>query len=170
MKKLLSVFLSLLFVCSSVSFPVFAETPQMELSAKSAVLMEASTGKILFEQAPHEKLPPASVTKIMTMLLVMEALDNGQCKLEDKVRTSALAASMGGSQVFLEENEEMSVNDMLKAVAVASGNDAAVALAEFIAGSHEGFVTKMNERAQALGMNDTTFINCNGLKIVNEEK
>lgn len=163
MKKLLSVFLSALFVLSLLSVTAFAEAPQMELSAKSAVLIEPTTGKILFEQASHDRLPPASVTKIMTMLLVMEALDNGQCKLDDMVRTSALAASMGGSQVFLEENEEMSVNDMLKAVAVASGNDAAVALAEFIGGSHENFVAKMNERAKQLGMNDTTFINCNGL-------
>lgn len=135
----------------------------MELSAKSAVLIEPTTGKILFEQSSHDRLPPASVTKIMTMLLVTEALDSGRCKPDDMVRTSALAASMGGSQVFLEENEEMSVNDMLKAVAVASGNDAAVALAEFISGSHENFVAEMNERAKQLGMNDTTFINCNGL-------
>lgn len=163
MKKLLSVFLSLFMMMSVPIIPVFAEAPQMELSAKSAVLMEASTGKILFEKSAHDRLPPASVTKIMTMLLVMEALDNGQCKLEDAVHTSALAASMGGSQVFLEENEEMSVDEMLKAVAVASGNDAAVALAEFIGGSHENFVAKMNERAKQLGMNDTTFINCNGL-------
>ena len=163
MKKLLPVFLSCFFalICS---VPVYAEdAPQMDLSAKSAVLMEASTGKILFEKSPHDALPPASVTKIMTMLLVMEALDNGQCSPEDMVRTSALAASMGGSQVFLEENEEMSVHDMLKAVAVASGNDAAVALAEFIGGSHENFVSMMNRRAKELGMNDTNFVNCNGL-------
>lgn len=162
LKKLLPIFLCFLFVCAPIT--TFAENePQMELSGKSALLMEASTGTILFEKASHEALPPASVTKIMTMLLVMEALDNGQCKLEDMVRTSALAASMGGSQVFLEENEEMSVHDMLKAVAVASGNDAAVALAEFIGGSHENFVAMMNKRAKELGMNDTTFINCNGL-------
>lgn len=164
MKKLLSVFLSVIMVFPLGMPAVFAEeNPQMALSAKSAILIEPSTGQILFEQNAHDRLPPASVTKIMTMLLVMEALDNGQCKLDDMVRTSALAASMGGSQVFLEENEEMSVNDMLKAVAVASGNDAAVALAEFIGGSHENFVAKMNERAKELGMNDTTFVNCNGL-------
>ena len=109
MKKLLSVFLSALFVLSLLSVTAFAEAPQMELSAKSAVLIEPTTGKILFEQASHDRLPPASVTKIMTMLLVMEALDNSQCKLDDMVRTSALAASMGGSQVFLEENEEIEV-------------------------------------------------------------
>lgn len=164
MKKLLSVFLSVIMVFPLGMPAVFAEeNPQMALSAKSAILIEPSTGQILFEQNAHDRLPPASVTKIMTMLLVMEALDNGQCKPDDMVRTSALAASMGGSQVFLEENEEMSVNDMLKAVAVASGNDAAVALAEFIGGSHENFVAKMNERAKELGMNDTTFVNCNGL-------
>lgn len=163
MKKLLSIFFAVFIVFSISAMPVFAEAPQMELTAKSALLMEPTTGKILFEKASHEKLPPASVTKIMTMLLVMEAIDNGQCTYEDMVRTSALAASMGGSQVFLEENEEMSVHDMLKAVAVASGNDAAVALAEFVAGSHEEFVAKMNARAKELGMADTTFINCNGL-------
>lgn len=163
MKKLLPVFLSVILLLPLLVLPVFADNPQMELSAKSAILMEPTTGKILFEKASHDRLPPASVTKIMTMLLVMEALDNGQCKLEDMVRTSTLAASMGGSQVFLEENEEMSVDEMLKAVAVASGNDAAVALAEFIGGSHENFVAKMNQRAKELGMNDTTFINCNGL-------
>ena len=163
MKKLLSVFLSLLMIFSLSSFSVCAEPAEMELSAKSAILIEPETGKILFEKASHDRLPPASVTKIMTMLLVLEALDNGQFTLDDMVSTSSLAASMGGSQVFLEENEQMSVNDMLKAVAVASGNDAAVALAEFTAGSHEGFVSKMNERAKELGMNDTTFVNCNGL-------
>ncbi len=161
MKRLLSLFLCLFFC---LPMTVFAEAP-LELSAKSAILMESSTGTILFEKASHEALPPASVTKIMTLLLVMEALDNGQYTLDDMVTVSELAASMGGSQVFLEPNEQMSVHDMIKAVAVASGNDAAVALAEFTAGSHEGFVAKMNERAKQLGMNDTTFINCNGLDV-----
>ena len=162
MKKLLSLFLSVIFV-ASFGFTVTAENPALDLTAKSALLMEKSTGKILFEKNAHEALPPASVTKIMTMLLVMEALDNGQFTLDDMVSVSPLAASMGGSQVFLEENEQLSVHDMLKAVAVASGNDAAVALAEFTAGSHDAFVTKMNARAKELGMKDTTFINCNGL-------
>ncbi len=161
MKKLLPLFLCFLILVCPLS--VFAENAALELSAKSAILIEPKTNSILYEKAPHDKLPPASVTKIMTMLLVMEGLDSGRFKLEDMVRTSPLAASMGGSQVFLEENEEMSVNDMLKAVAVASGNDAAVALAEFTAGSHEGFVQKMNERAKELGMRDTNFVNCNGL-------
>lgn len=159
MKRLLSLFLCLFF-CFPLT--VSAEAP-LELSAKSALLMEASTGTILYEKASHEALPPASVTKIMTMLLVMEALDNSQYTLDDLVPVSALAASMGGSQVYLEENEQLSVHEMLKAVAVASGNDAAVALAEYTAGSHEAFVIKMNERAKQLGMNDTNFINCNGL-------
>lgn len=159
MKKLLSLFLCL---CLFIPVTVSAEAP-LELTSKSALLMEASTGTILHEKASHEPLPPASVTKIMTLLLVMEALDNGQYTLDDMVSVSALAASMGGSQVYLEENEQLSVHDMIKAVAVASGNDAAVALAEFTAGSHEGFVVKMNERAKQLGMNDTNFVNCNGL-------
>jgi len=160
MKRLLSLFLCVFFC---LSFSVSAQEPNLELSAKSALLMEGSTGTILYEKASHEPLPPASVTKIMTMLLVMEALDNGQYTLDDLVPVSELAASMGGSQVFLEPNEQMSVHDMLKAVAVASGNDAAVALAEYTVGSHEGFVAKMNERAKQLGMNDTHFVNCNGL-------
>lgn len=162
MKKLLSLFLSVVIIVSCGCF-VSAENPALDLTAKSALLMEKSTGKILFEKNSHDPLPPASVTKIMTMLLVMEALDNGQFTLDDMVSVSPFAASMGGSQVFLEENEQMSVHDMLKAVAVASGNDAAAALAEFVAGSHDAFVTKMNSRAKELGMNDTTFVNCNGL-------
>ncbi|MBE7027487.1 MAG: D-alanyl-D-alanine carboxypeptidase [Ruminococcaceae bacterium] len=136
---------------------------EINISAPSAILIEAQTGQILFEKDSHIKLPPASVTKIMTMLLVIEAVDSGQIKMEDMVRCSEFAASMGGSQVYLEPNEEMSVHDMLKAVAVASGNDAAVALAEFVAGSHEEFVKRMNKRAKELNMNDTNFINCNGL-------
>ena len=159
MKKLLSLFLCIFLIMPTV---ISAEAP-LELTAKSALLMEASTGTILYEKASHESLPPASVTKIMTLLLTIEALDNGQYTLDDMVSVSPLAASMGGSQVFLEENEQLSVHEMIKAVAVASGNDAAVALAEFTAGSHEGFVVKMNERAQQLGMNDTHFVNCNGL-------
>lgn len=160
MKRLLS-----LFLCVSLFFSitVYADEASLDISAKSALLMEASTGTILFEKASHEALPPASVTKIMTMLLVLEALDNGQYTLDDMVSVSEFAASMGGSQVYLEPNEQLSVHDMLKAVAVASGNDAAAALAEFTAGSHDAFVAKMNERAKQLGMNDTNFVNCNGL-------
>lgn len=160
MKKILSLFLCLFFlpICH-----VKAELVAPELTAPSAILMEASTGQVLFEKNSHDRRPPASVTKIMTMLLVIEAVDSGKISMDDMVRCSEKAASMGGSQVYLEPGEEMSVRDMLKAVAVASGNDAAAALGEFIAGSLEGFVAMMNERAKELGMNDTHFANCNGL-------
>ena len=133
------------------------------VKAKSGILMEANTGEALYEWNPDEKLQIASVTKVMTMLLIMEALDSGKIKLDDMVTTSENAASMGGSQVFLEVGEAMSVNDMLKAIAVASGNDAAVAMAEFISGTEEAFVEKMNQRAAELGCVNTHFINCNGL-------
>lgn len=134
-----------------------------EVDAAACLLMEKETGTVLCENNAHDKLEPASVTKIMTLLLVMEALDQGQLKLEDMVQVSARAASMGGSQVYLKEGELMSVNDLLKAVSVASGNDAAVALAEHLAGSESAFVERMNQRAAQLGMTDTCFINCTGL-------
>ena len=153
-----------LIFCILLSESVFAETePALTISAPSAILIEAGSGQVLFEKNSHDRRPPASVTKIMTMLLTIEAIDSGQLALDDMVRCSEYAASMGGSQVYLEPNEEMSVRDMLKAVAVASGNDAAVALSEHLAGSPEGFVAMMNERAAALGMKDTHFVNCNGL-------
>lgn len=133
------------------------------VNAKSGILMEQTTGEVLYESNPDERLQIASVTKVMTMLLAMEAIDSGKIKLDDMVSTSEHAASMGGSQVFLEVGEQMSVDDMMKAIAVASGNDAAVAMAEFIAGSEEAFVEKMNERAEELGCINTHFINCNGL-------
>ncbi|MBR2500235.1 MAG: D-alanyl-D-alanine carboxypeptidase [Clostridia bacterium] len=151
------VFLCLVAMCH-VSF-----ADDLNLAAPSVILVESQTGQVLFEKNAHEKLPPASVTKIMTMLLTIEAVDSGQIKMEDMVTCTEEAASMGGSQVYLEEGEQMSVHDMLKAVAVASGNDAAVALACHLAGSHEGFVKKMNERAKELGMENTNFVNCNGL-------
>ena len=125
--------------------------------------MEKETGTLLYEEHAHDKLEPASVTKVMTLLLVMEALDEGRLSLEDMVTVSAHAASMGGSQVYLKENEQMSVDELLKAVAVVSGNDAAVALAEHLAGSEEAFAARMNERAAQLGMKDTCFVNCTGL-------
>ncbi|SFJ28791.1 D-alanyl-D-alanine carboxypeptidase (penicillin-binding protein 5/6) [Thermoflavimicrobium dichotomicum] len=145
-------------------FHVFAE-PGVELAAqaRSAVLMDALSGKILFEKNSHEKLPPASITKVMTMLLIMEALDQGKISLKDKVRVSEKAATMGGSQIFLEPGEEMSVEDMLKAIAVASANDAAVAMAEHIGGTEEHFVELMNKRAAELGLKNTHFQNSNGL-------
>ncbi len=133
------------------------------ISAKSGILMEQSTGEVLYELNPDERLQIASVTKTMTMLLIMEALESGKISLSDMVTTSEYAASMGGSQVFLEAGEQMSVDDMLKAIAVASGNDAAVAMAEFISGSEPAFVEQMNKRAEALGCLNTHFINCNGL-------
>ncbi len=133
------------------------------VQGKAGILMEAESGEVLYEWNPDERLQIASVTKVMTMLLIMEALDSGKIHLEDMVTTSETAASMGGSQVFLEVGEQMSVDDMLKAIAVASGNDAAVAMAEHIGGTHEAFVEKMNERAESLGCTNTHFINCNGL-------
>lgn len=140
-----------------------AQAAEPDTSAKAAVLMEKETGTILYEKSAHDKLEPASVTKIMTLLLVMEGLDSGAFTEESVVRVSARAASMGGSQVYLKEGETMTVHDLLKAVAVASGNDASVALAEFMAGRESAFVERMNERARELGMEDTTFQNCTGL-------
>ena len=133
------------------------------VDAASWVLMEKETGNILCAEHPHDKLEPASVTKVMTLLLVMEAISQGRLSLTDTVQVSAHAASMGGSQVYLKEGELMTVDDLLKAVAVASGNDAAVALAEHLAGSEEAFVERMNQRAAQLGMADTCFVNCTGL-------
>ena len=130
---------------------------------KSAILMEASTGKVLFEQNADEALPPASVTKVMTLLLVMEAIADGRIAYGDMVTASAHACSMGGSQIYLKEGEQMSVEDMLKSVVIASANDAAVALAEHIWGTEEAFVEQMNRRALELGMNNTHFENTNGL-------
>ncbi|EHB64347.1 MULTISPECIES: D-alanyl-D-alanine carboxypeptidase family protein [Paenibacillus] len=157
---------------SSAAVPSYAEEnsntgglSQGELapSARSAILLDADTGTIIYEKNSHDKLPPASITKIMTMLLTMEAIDEGRLKLTDKVRTSEYAASMGGSQIFLEPGEEMTVEEMLKGIAMASGNDASVAMAEKIAGTEEAFVKLMNEKAAELGMKDTHFVNCNGL-------
>ena len=159
MKQLLA---AALCACLLVQ-PAAAVTGAPEVEAGSAVLMEKETGAVLYEANAHDKLEPASVTKVMTLLLVMEALDAGRIQKEDLVTVSARAASMGGSQVYLKEVEQMTVDDMLKAVAVVSVNDAAVALAEHIAGSEEGFVALMNQRAAELGMADTNFVNCTGL-------
>lgn len=136
-------------------------------SASSAILIERDSGAIMYEKNAHEQLPPASMTKMMTLLLIMEALDEEKITLDEKVRVSEHAASMGGSQIFLEEGEEMSVNDLLKGVAIASGNDASVALAERIAGTEEAFVQKMNEKAKALGLENTNFQNPTGLPAKN---
>ncbi len=141
-----------------------AEKPvDLAPNAASAVLIDVDTGTVIFDKNKDAKLPPASITKIMTMLLIMEALDQGKIKMDEKVRTSEYAASMGGSQIFLEPGEEMTVQDMLKGIAMASGNDASVAMAEKIGGSEEAFVQMMNARAKELGMNNTHFVNPNGL-------
>lgn len=133
------------------------------VEAPCAIVMEASTGTVLYEQDADLQKPPASVTKVMTLLLIFEALDAGQISLTDSVTTSEHAASMGGSQVFLEAGEAQTVETLIKCIAVASGNDACVAMAEYIAGSEDAFVAKMNERAAALGMKNTHFVNCCGL-------
>lgn len=140
-----------------------AADPDLALTAKSAVLMEASTGTILYQKNPEEAMPPASVTKIMTLLLVMECIDAGTLAWEDTVTASARAASMGGSQIYLKEGEQMTARDLIKSVVIASANDAAVALAEHTYGSEEAFVERMNERAAELGMTATHFENTNGL-------
>ncbi len=142
---------------------VFAEPATMQVNAKAAVLMEPYTGTVLLEQNAHEKLPPASVTKVMTILLIYEAVDNLKIKWDDLVTVSSHAASMGGSQIFLEPLEQQPVRELTKSIVVASANDAAVAMAEYIAGSEEGFVTMMNNRAKELGMENTHFKNACGL-------
>jgi len=148
---------------TSATFAAEDDGPELVDSAKSAILIERDTGEILYEKDVDQTLPPASMTKIMTMILVMEALNDGSLKLDEKVRASEYAASMGGSQIFLEPGEEMTVDELLKGVAVASGNDASVALAERISGSEEEFVEKMNERAKELGLENTQFQNTTGL-------
>lgn len=146
-----------------IDVPEALDVFALENSVAGAILMEAESGEVLFEQNPDEKLPIASVTKIMTLLLTVEAVDGGVISLTDTVTVSDYAASMGGSQAFMEAGEKMSVNDMLKAIAVSSCNDAAVAMAEHLAGSESAFVERMNERAAELGMTSTDFVNCTGL-------
>ena len=167
LKRLFSLLciMSLLIILAQaqVVSQVNADVSAQLVSAPSAILMDAGGGQVLYELNADERLPIASVTKTMTMLIIMEAIDSGKIKLTDTVPTSEYAASMGGSQVFLEPGEEMSVSDMLKAIAVASGNDAAVAMAEFVSGTESAFVEAMNKRAVALGCKNTHFINCNGL-------
>ncbi|MBR5616386.1 MAG: D-alanyl-D-alanine carboxypeptidase [Clostridia bacterium] len=166
--RLFVILLALMLGIGGMTAPAAAlelEAPQdsLELNCKSAVLMEATAGKILYAQNPDEALPPASVTKIMTLLLVMEAIDAGKIALSDMVSASEYAASMGGSQVYLKVGETMSVEDMLKSVVISSANDAAVALAEFVSGDVNTFVKQMNERAKELGMTSTVFENVTGL-------
>ncbi|WP_207368207.1 D-alanyl-D-alanine carboxypeptidase family protein [Heyndrickxia coagulans] len=167
MKKIIGL-VTCFMLASGVLVPeAFAAEKKNELApeAKSAILIEQATGKVLYSKNSHEELPPASMTKIMTMLLIMEALDKGEIKMDEKVRTSEYAASMGGSQIFLEPGEEMTVEQMLKGIAIGSANDAAVAMAERIGGSEEAFVDKMNERAKALGLKNTHFENVTGLPV-----
>ena len=160
--KRIGVFI--LTLCMVVSWlPSAAIAAPAEVSAKSAVLMDAATGTILFEQNAHERLAPASVTKVMTMLLIMEAIDAGRIGWDDMVTASEAAAAKGGSQIYLKVGETMSVTDMVKSIAVSSANDCACAMAEHIAGSEAAFVEQMNARAAELGMADTHFVNCTGL-------
>ena len=143
--------------------PVQAQAVELDIEAPSALLMEKTTGEVLYAKNEHEKMEPASVTKVMTLLLTMEAIEKGAISYDDVVTVSAYAASMGGSNVYLAEGEQITVEELLKAVCVASGNDASVALAEHVSGVTELFVAEMNNRARELGMNDTNFVNCTGL-------
>ena len=154
-KGILALIMALLLTGTCLAAP--------ETTAPSCILMDGATGTVLYEQDADHQLAPASVTKVMTLLLVMEAIDRGQLGWDDMVTTSAAAAAKGGSQVYLEENEQMSVHDMVKCVVVSSANDCATALAEAVAGSESSFVEKMNQRAQELGMENTHFANCTGL-------
>lgn len=175
MKKLLCFLMALLIALPFVHFDLLAEEPSesasegaedalhLAPSANGAYLMEFTSGKVIFAKNEHEKLYPASMTKMMGLLLIFEALHNGKLTWEDQVTTSEHAASMGGSQVFLEVNETMSVKDMVKSICIASANDAMVAMAEKVGGTHEGFVQKMNEKAKELGCENTNFVNATGL-------
>ncbi len=161
MKRLWRIFLCVLLVCGI--FPVTAKAAAPEVKAKSALLMDTATGTVLYESNSHDALAPASVTKVMTMLLIMEAIDDGRIGWDDTVTASEEAAAKGGSQIYLKAGETMSVADMVKSIAVSSANDCACAMAEHIAGSESAFVDMMNLRAQQLGMEDTNFVNCTGL-------
>ena len=160
MRKL-SLFLALAVLLTAL--PLSAGAVELEVAGKSALLMDAATGTVLYEKNAHEKLAPASVTKVMTLLLIMEAIDSGKIQWEDTVTASEAAAAKGGSQIYLKVGETMTVTDMVKSIAVSSANDCACAMAEHLAGSEEAFVGLMNEKARELGMNDTNFVNCTGL-------
>lgn len=168
MKKIASFIMTILLAIMpmNISFANEDNTP-LSVSSKSAILMDVGSGQILYEKNAHDKLPPASVTKVMTMLLICEALDSGKITLEDSVQISENAASMGGSQIFLEAGEVQKVDTLLKGIAVASANDGCVAMAEYIAGSVESFVDMMNAKAKELNMKDTNFVNTNGLPVDN---
>ena len=160
MKRFL-IMITVLIALVVLPFPVCAV--DLKVAGKSAALMDVATGTVLYESNSHERLAPASVTKVMTMLLIMEAVDSGKIAMTDMVTASETASSKGGSQIYLKAGETMSVSDMLKSIAVSSANDCACAMAEHIAGSEEAFVDQMNQRAAELGMNDTHFVNCTGL-------
>ena len=161
MKRICALLLSAALLLGAL--PQAARAADMDVAAKSAVLMDAATGTVLFEKNAHEALAPASVTKIMTMLLIMEAIDSGSLGYGDMVTASEAAAAKGGSQVYLKAGEQMPVSEMLKSIAVSSANDCACAMAEHLSGSEGAFVERMNERARELGMEDTHFVNCTGL-------
>lgn len=166
MKRFVSLLLLAMLVTSATAPAALAEEKtgvELANDAGSAILIERDTGTVLYDKNSNEQLPPASMTKIMTMLLIMEAIDNGKLKKDEKVRTSEYAASMGGSQIFLEPGEEMTTEEMLKAIAIGSANDASVAMAERIAGSEEGFVEMMNKKVKELGLKNTLFQNTTGL-------
>ena len=161
MKKVTTLLLAAVLLAGCL--PRRAAAVDLNLNAKSALLMDVATGTVLYEKECHERLAPASVTKVMTMLLIMEALDDGRIHLDDQVTASETAAAKGGSQIYLKAGETMPVSDMLKSIAVSSANDCACAMAELIAGSESAFVEQMNQRAAELGMADTHFVNCTGL-------
>lgn len=163
MKKAISFILAVLLTLPVFTFSSFAQGEEVEVNAKSAILMDVATGKVLYAENEHEQLYPASVTKIMPMLLFMEAIDSGKMALTDTVTTSPAAASKGGSQIWLKEGEQMTVDELLRATAIGSANDACTALGEHLSGSEEAFVKQMNERAAQLGMENTHFDNCSGL-------
>ena len=160
-KRMLAIFVLLVLLAGAILPAVRAA--ELDLPAPSYVLMERSTGEVLLEHNAHERLRPASVTKVMTLLLIMEALDDGRIGWDDMVQTSAAAAAKGGSQIYLEEKEQLPLEEMLKSIVVSSANDCACAMAEHIAGSEAAFVEMMNARAEQLGMTDTHFVNCTGL-------
>lgn len=175
MKRIQAIILGLVMMLMCLYVPIEAgavdeqkesrDQTAVEISAPSAVLMEVSTGTVIYEKDADVARPPASVTKVMTLLLIFDALEEGSIRLEDEVSTSEYAASMGGSQVFLEPGEMQTVDTLIKCISVASANDACVAMAEYICGSEEEFVRRMNERAQGIGMENTNFVNCNGLDV-----
>ena len=168
MKKLASLIMAILIAIMPMNLSFANEdNAPLSVSSKSAILMDVGSGQLLYEKNAHDKLPPASVTKVMTMLLICEALDSGKITLDDSVQISENAASMGGSQIFLEAGEVQKVDTLLKGIAVASANDGCVAMAEYIGGSVESFVEMMNAKAKELNMKDTNFVNTNGLPVDN---